>query len=58
MDKLKVKWSGKEFNLGDAGVTENTTIVELQDILYKLTEVMPEHQKLFGVKFKAWVGLS
>lgn len=52
MDKLKVKWSGKEFNLGDAGVTENTTIVELQDILYKLTEVMPEHQKLFGVKFK------
>ena len=52
MDKLKIKWSGKEFNLGEAGVTEDTTIVELQDIIYKLTEVLPEHQKLFGVKFK------
>jgi len=52
MEKLKLKWSGKEFMLAESGVTEETTISQLQEILYQLTRVLPKHQKLFGVKSK------
>jgi len=51
-EKLKIKWSGKDVPLTAHSLNADTTIAQLQDILYQETKVLPKHQKLLGVKSK------
>lgn len=50
MEGLKIKWSGSQYDL--SSLTEKSTIEDLQNLVHSLTKVKPEHQKLFGFKFK------
>ena len=45
-----VKWSGKEFKI--CGLDEKETIADLKNALQKETGVLPERQKLLGLKYK------
>ena len=49
---FKIKWSGNEYDMKSHGITGDTTVLELQNILKDLTNVLPEHQKILGLKFK------
>ena len=47
---LVVKWSGKEFHISE--MSESETISDLKNAIEKLTGVLPERQKLLGLKYK------
>lgn len=50
MEGLKIKWSGKQYDI--SSLSETSSIEDLQTLLQQLTRVKPEHQKIFGCKFK------
>lgn len=50
MEGLKIKWSGNNYDLGK--LTEESSIEDLQQLIFELTRVQPQHQKLIGVRFK------
>ena len=45
-----VKWSGKEYKI--SGLDEKETVRDLKAALQKETGVLPERQKLLGLKYK------
>ncbi|XP_068709283.1 ubiquitin-like domain-containing CTD phosphatase 1 [Montipora foliosa] len=45
-----VKWSGREYNIED--VSLNETVRYLKDLIKERTGVLPDRQKLFGLKHK------
>jgi len=45
-----VKWGGKEYKI--AGLHFNETVKSLKDAIYKTTGVLPDRQKLMGIKYK------
>ncbi|KAK6186193.1 hypothetical protein SNE40_008280 [Patella caerulea] len=47
---LIVKWSGQEYCI--VGLLESDTISDLKAAIYKQTNVLPERQKLLGLKVK------
>ena len=55
MMKLIVKWSGKEYEISDLLSTD--TVKDLKDVIKLKTGVLPERQKLLGLKLKGWLGL-
>lgn len=48
--KIVVKWSGKEYEIGD--VTENDNVGNLKCAIQKQTGVRPDRQKLLNLKYK------
>ena len=55
-----VKWSGKEYTV--TGLHNTSTVLQLKNLIYTETGVLPERQKLLGLKFsgrlsswKLWV---
>ncbi|XP_072001582.1 ubiquitin-like domain-containing CTD phosphatase 1 isoform X2 [Engystomops pustulosus] len=47
---LIIKWGGQEFPL--SALTEDDTVLDLKHSLKSLTGVLPERQKLLGLKYK------
>ena len=47
---LSVKWSGKEYKITGLGDTD--TVLDLKNAIQKDTGVLPERQKLLGLKYK------
>lgn len=45
-----VKWSGKEYKLTE--LTAQQTVSDMKILIHKETGVLPERQKLLGLKFK------
>ena len=45
-----VKWSGKEYKI--TGLLETHSVINLKEMVQKETGVLPERQKLLGLKFK------
>ena len=43
-----VKWGGKEYSI--SGLQSANTVLELKDLIYAETRVLPERQKLLGLK--------
>ena len=50
MATLTVKWSGKDYVIAD--ISKLSSVKDLKDELNVLTGVLPEHQKLLGLKYK------
>ncbi|KAJ8317333.1 hypothetical protein KUTeg_005237 [Tegillarca granosa] len=50
---LTVKWSGKEYKITD--LSESKTIKDLKLAIFNQTKVLPERQKLLGLKYKGKV---
>lgn len=48
--KIIVKWSGKEYEIGD--LTEQDTVALLKHEICKRTNVQPNRQKLLNLKYK------
>lgn len=48
-----VKWSGKEYLIEHISVTE--TVRHLKDLIKDKTGVLPERQKLLGLKYRGKV---
>ncbi|XP_022091896.1 ubiquitin-like domain-containing CTD phosphatase 1 [Acanthaster planci] len=48
-----VKWNGKEYTISDVG--ESETVLDLKCMISKQTGVLPERQKLIGLKLKGKV---
>ena len=46
---LIVKWSGNEYKIE---LDESLTVLNLKNEIKKVTDVLPERQKLMGLKFK------
>ena len=47
---LKIKWSGKEYNLENVSLQQ--TVLDLKNLIFKHTNVRPERQKLLTLKLK------
>lgn len=47
---LVVKWSGKEYKI--AGLRDTETVGDFKNAILKETGVLPERQKLLGLKYK------
>ena len=47
---LVVKWSGKEYVIDS--IAKSDTVEQLKAIIAKKTNVLPERQKLLGLKYK------
>ncbi|RWS30193.1 ubiquitin-like domain-containing CTD phosphatase 1 isoform X2 [Leptotrombidium deliense] len=47
-----IKWSGKEYVIDEEMVCEEDTVLHLKHCVYKLTGVLPQRQKLMGIKVK------
>ena len=47
---LVVKWSGKEYVIDN--IANSNTVEHLKAIIAKKTNVLPERQKLLGLKYK------
>lgn len=47
---LVIKWSGKEYNI--ERLQQSNTILQLKQQVYEQTGVLPERQKLLGLKYK------
>ena len=47
---LIVKWSGQEYVISDLSASE--TVGDLKEAIKKQTGVLPERQKLLGLKLK------
>jgi ubiquitin-like domain-containing CTD phosphatase 1 len=45
-----VKWSGKEYMI--TALTAEQTVSDMKIMIHKETGVLPERQKLLGLKFK------
>jgi len=43
-----VKWSGKEYTI--TGLQSTSSVLELKNLIYAETLVLPERQKLLGLK--------
>ena len=50
MATLTVKWGGKDYVIAD--ISKLSSVKDLKDELNVLTGVLPEHQKLLGLKYK------
>ena len=48
--EIVIKWSGTEYTISD--LTGHETVQELKNEIQKLTGVLPERQKLLGLKYK------
>ncbi|KAG1687721.1 Ubiquitin-like domain-containing CTD phosphatase 1 [Nymphon striatum] len=46
---IKVKWNGNEYNI--QSIIETDTVADLKAAIYKQTNVLPERQKLMGLKY-------
>lgn len=51
---LIIKWGGQEFPL--SALSEEDTVLDLKHSLKSLTGVLPERQKLLGLKYKGELG--
>ena len=49
-NSLVIKWSGKEYKI--EGLEPNMDVSELKKLIHAQTGVLPERQKLLGLKFK------
>ncbi len=47
---IGVKWSGEEYKI--SGLTEDQSVLDLKKAIQKKTGVLPERQKLLGLKYK------
>ena len=56
LPNLVVKWSGKEYLIDS--ITNSDTVEQLKAIIAKKTNVLPERQKLLGLKYKGIVHFS
>lgn len=54
--KLVVKWSGNEYEISD--LISTNTVKDLKNVIKLKTGVLPERQKLLGLKLKGMLGLS
>jgi len=43
-----IKWSGKEYHI--TGLENSSTVMQLKHLIYAETGVLPERQKLLGLK--------
>ena len=50
LPNFSVKWNGKNVDIKEA--TESYTVGQFKELLYKHTRVLPERQKLMGLKHK------
>ena len=48
--EITVKWSGSEYKITD--FRPNDTVADLKDKIREKTMVLPERQKLLGLKYK------
>ena len=48
--RIVVKWSGQEYEFCD--VSSSDTVKDLKDAIHGKTGVLPERQKLLGLKVK------
>ncbi len=46
--EISIKWNGNDYKV--ANLLESNSVNDLKNELYKLTNVMPERQKLLGLK--------
>lgn len=53
---LTVKWSGKEYKITE--LSETKTVKDLKLAIFNQTKVLPERQKLLGLKYKGSLSLS
>ena len=53
MVELVIKWAGKEYKISD--LSENQTVGDLKKRIQTDTNVLPERQKLLGLKLKGIV---
>ncbi|XP_013400820.1 ubiquitin-like domain-containing CTD phosphatase 1 [Lingula anatina] len=51
--ELTVKWSGQEYKITD--LDDSDTVADLKNAISKATGVLPERQKLLGLKYKGSV---
>jgi ubiquitin-like domain-containing CTD phosphatase 1 len=49
---LIIKWSGQEILLEEELVSERDSITHLKNVIYSKTRVLPERQKLLGLKIR------
>ena len=47
---ITIKWSGNEYVVDN--IESSWTVLELKQQIYKQTGVLPERQKLLGLKYK------
>lgn len=52
LSTLIIKWSGGEYVI--EGLEPSWTVLQLKEQIYKQTGVLPERQKLLGLKYKGW----
>jgi len=45
---ISIKWSGKEYTI--TGLENTSTVLQLKHLIYAETGVLPERQKLLGLK--------
>ena len=50
LSEVVVKWSGKEYRI--SGLFENQKVFDLKKAIQNETGVLPERQKLLGLKYK------
>ena len=48
--KLVIKWSGKEYTFEN--IQKSSTVADLKQMICDKTMVLPERQKLLGLKYK------
>ena len=48
--ELLIKWSGKEYKI--SGLAERASVLDLKEAIRKETGVLPDRQKLLGLKYK------
>jgi ubiquitin-like domain-containing CTD phosphatase 1 len=56
INEILFKWNGKDFKVDN--LLPNSTIADLKNELCKMTNVLPERQKLLGLKAKSGRNLS
>ena len=47
---LVIKWSGKDYSITE--LSDSETVGDLKNAIQKQTGVLPERQKLLGIKYK------
>lgn len=50
-----IKWGGQEYSI--SSLSEEDTVMDLKQSIKTLTGVLPERQKLLGLKLKGKIGL-
>jgi len=48
VENIIVKWGGKEYTI--TGLQSTSTVLQLKNFIYAETRVLPERQKLLGLK--------